>query len=130
MTEPEYVNPSDLRPGPIRHESLSPDLLEHIRAVYDVIGPYLNATLEQFEIGFMRDAHPAREVAVWCSIVAAWIAYHDKHIGEEGLSDVDEKKLVGALVAISAGIEDASRLGVPVEVGQRLLECYDELEGD
>ena len=46
----------------------APELLEHIQAVFDVIGPYLDTTLEQFEIGFMRDMHPESEVAVWCSI--------------------------------------------------------------
>lgn len=58
MSEPEYVDPSQLRPGPIRHGSLPPKLLEQIEAVYDLIGPYINMTLEQFEIGFMRDMHP------------------------------------------------------------------------
>jgi len=32
-------------------------------------------TLEQFEVGFMRDMHPEREVDVWCSITAAWLDY-------------------------------------------------------
>ena len=44
--------------------------------------------------------------------------------------DADEKKLVGALVAISTAVKDAAQLGVPVEVGRRLLECYDELGED
>jgi hypothetical protein len=57
MNEPEYVDPRTLRLGPIRHKSLPPDLLGQIRAVYDVIGPYVGMTLEQFEIGFMRDMH-------------------------------------------------------------------------
>ena len=64
MTEPEYIDPSQLRPGPIRHRTLSPDLLEQIKAVYDAIGKYLDMTLEQFEVGFMRDMHPEREVAL------------------------------------------------------------------
>jgi hypothetical protein len=64
MSEPEHVDPSQLRPGPIRHESLPSELFEQIKAVYDVIGPYLGTTLEQFEIDFMRDMHPQREVAL------------------------------------------------------------------
>ena len=98
--------------------------------MYDVIGPYLGTTLEQFEIGFMRDMHPESEVAVWCSITAAWIAYHEKHLGGDVLPNEDEKKLVAALVAISTGVEDTDLLGVPVDVGQKLLECYDELGAD
>jgi hypothetical protein len=129
MSDPErqMVDPNDLQPGPIRHDTLPPELLEHIRAVYDVIGPYLGTTLEQFEIGFMRDMHRESEVAVWCSITAAWIAYHEKHLGNEFLPDDEERKLLGALVAISTGLKDAAMLGVPEDVGRRLLECYDGL---
>jgi hypothetical protein len=46
-------------------------LLDQIKAVFDVIGPYIHMTLEQFEIGFMRDMHPEGEVALWCSITAS-----------------------------------------------------------
>jgi hypothetical protein len=130
MTEPEYLDPNELRSGPIRHESLPPDLLELIGSVYDVVGPYLDTPLEQFEIGFMRDADPKSKVALWCNITSAWITYHEKHLGGELLPEYDEEKLVGALVAISTGVEDVAGLGVPVEVGRRLLECYDELAED
>ena len=126
MTEPNMPIRANCGPGPIRHESLPPDLLEYVEAVYDVIGPYLDMTWEEFEAGFMRDANPSREVALWCNITSAWIAYHDKYVGDEMLPDEDERKLVGALAAISAGVEDVAELGVPVEVGRRLLECYDK----
>jgi hypothetical protein len=119
------IDPKQLRPGPIRHKSLSPKLLEPVRAVYDVIGPYLGTTLEQFEIGFMRDANPADEVAVWCSITVAWIAYHEQHLDNEYLPDEDEKKLLDALIAISTGVDDVEALCVSADVGRKLLACYD-----
>jgi hypothetical protein len=34
---------------------------------------------------------------------------------------------VGALVAISTGLRDTARLGVPDDLGRKLLECYDGL---
>jgi hypothetical protein len=71
MTKPENIDPRKLRQGPIRNASLPPKLLEHIKDIFDVIGQYLGMTLEQFEIGFMRDMHPEREVAVWARITAA-----------------------------------------------------------
>jgi hypothetical protein len=126
MSEPEYVDPTRLRPGPIRHESLSPELLDLIRAVYDVIGPYLGMTLEEFEVGFMRDMHPYSEVALWCRIAKGWLAYHERFSRTEALSAEDEKKLLGALIAISSGVEDPARLNLPIEVGRRLIECYAE----
>jgi hypothetical protein len=71
MREPEYLIPASAvlgRSGPIRHNSLPPDLLGQIKAVYDVIGPYVGMMLEEFESGFMRDMHPEREVELWCRI--------------------------------------------------------------
>jgi hypothetical protein len=87
MNEPEYVDPKQLRPGPICNKSLPSELLEQIKALFDLIGPYINLTLEQFEIGFMRDMHPESEVALWCSITAAWLAYHEKYLNDETLPD-------------------------------------------
>ena len=127
MTEPKYVDPSQLRPSPLQHQLLPPELLEHLQNIYDVVGPYLDTTLEQFETDFMRDTHPENEVAAWCGITAAWIAYHEKYLGDKLLPEEDEKKLIGALIAISTGVKDAEALEVPVDVGQRLLACYDEL---
>ena len=127
MSEPEFIDPKQLRPGPIRNESLPPELHDQIKAVFDVIGPYIGMTLEQFEIGFMRDMHPESEVALWCSITAAWLAYHEKFLHDETLPEEDERKMLGALIAISTGVDDVSKLNVPVEVGRRLILCYDDL---
>jgi hypothetical protein len=127
MNEPENVNPKELRPGPIRNESLPPELLEQVKDVFDVIGPYIDMTLEQFEIGFMRDMNPESEVALWCSITAAWLAYHEKYLNDEALPDEEERHILGTLIAISTGVDDVKRLNVPKEVGQRLIQCYADL---
>lgn len=126
MTEPEYIDPRQIRPGSIRHDSLPPKLLEMVGAVYEVVGHPLDMTLEQFELGFMRDMHPEREVAVWVRIAKASLAYHEKFLGNKPLPIEVEKKLLAALISISTGVEDASKLGVQLEVGRHLIECYDE----
>ena len=127
MSERREVDPRTLRPGPIRNESLPSKLLDSIKAVYDVIGPYINMTLKQFEVGFMRDMHPEREVALWCGITTAWLDYHEKHLNGETLPDDQERSILGALIAISTGIGDVTKLRVPHEVGHRLIECYAQL---
>ncbi len=38
-----------------------------------------------------------------------------------------EKKLLGALIVISTGVEDAEALGLPADVGRNLMACYDAL---
>ena len=55
------------------------------------------------------------------------MAYHEKFLGDETLPDEDERKMLGALIAVSTGVEDVAKLNVPVEVGRRLIECYDDL---
>lgn len=127
MSKRKRNDPKKIRPGPIRNKSLPPKMLEQIKAIYDVIGPYFGKTLEQFEINFMRDSDPESEVIIWVSITAAWIAYHEKFVDDEDQPDEDEKKLLSALIVISTGVEDVTKLGVPVEVGRRLLQCYDDL---
>ena len=127
MTDPDSIDPNDIRPGPIRHGSLSDELLELVRSIYDIVGPYLDTTLEQFEIGFMRDMHPEDEVVIWSSITAAWVDYHKQHLDDELLPEEDEQKLLAAMVVISTGVEDVEALGVPVDVGRKLLACYDAL---
>ena len=124
MTGPEYLDRKRRRPGPIRHASLPPKIIEQIKAVYDVIGPYLNMTLEQFEIEFMRDVHPETEVSLWRTVALAWLRYHEKFLDGQTLREEKERKRLAALISISAGVDDPDRLEVPVDVGRKLLQCY------
>jgi hypothetical protein len=41
-------------------------------------------TLEQFDVGFMRDLFPDSEVALWRSLTAAWASYHEKYLDTQG----------------------------------------------
>ncbi len=86
-------------------------------------------TLEQFEVGFMRDMHPESEVGLWIRITKAWLAYHEEYLENKTLPNEEERKLLGALIAISTGIDDVSKLNVPAEVGRRLVQCYDDPSG-
>jgi hypothetical protein len=44
--------------------------------------------------------------------------------------DEEERKLLGALIAISTGMEDVLKLNVPAEVGRRLALCYQNPAGN
>jgi len=119
-TDPEHIDPSEP----------DPELLEQIRAIHEVVGHYFNMTLEEFETSLIRNAEPESQVAMWSGVTAAWIAYHEEYLNDQVLTQDEEKRLISALIAISAGVEDVSKLGLPVDVGQRLLECFDGLEDD
>ena len=116
--------PKDPDEGPIRHETLSDELLAKLRVVYKFIGNYLDTTLDEFEIGVKRDDSPDAKVATWCCIRDAWIAYHNRYLNNKLLSESKEKNVVAALITISAGNRDVDSLEVPAEIGRKLLACY------
>ena len=118
----KLVKPSKPKPSPIHHVHLPDELLKQIAAIYKSLGPYLGTTLEQFEIGFLQDMHPVREIALWTKIEAAWRTYHAKFPAGRPQSKEEEKKLVSAFIAIASGITDS--LGVPPDVARKLLDCY------
>ena len=124
MSTPDRIDPKHIRPGSIRHSSLSSELLDQIQTVHQVLGPYIGQNLEQFEIGFMRELHPESEIAIWRCIAIAWHDYHMEYLNGNFLAKDQEKKLIGVLIAISIG-ESVEHLGVPVEVAVRLAECYE-----
>ncbi len=78
-----------ITPGPIRHPKLPPALLKEVQRLWHSVGKALNnnlSTLEQWEIGFMRDTNPDKEVLAWQRIERAtkrYIADHPKaHLGD------------------------------------------------
>src|SRR5437016_5495151 len=108
MGEPRRENgqSNEIKLDAIGLESAPHKFREQIEAVYRLIGRYLGQTLKEFKMGFMRDSCPEHAVAIWCRIATAWYAYHEKFLEHNRLPDNQEKKIVAALVAISAGEEE------------------------
>lgn len=65
------VDADEIKQGKIRQSSLPDPLLKRIRFIHAQIKDVYSTTLEEFEIGFMRDADPEGEVALWERIVDA-----------------------------------------------------------
>ena len=116
------------QPAPDTPRPLSPELREQIQAIYDVLGPYLNLSLAEFEAGFGQDEDPEEDVELWLEITAVWIDYHETWLEDVVMSAPDERKLLSALIAISTGADDPASLGVPKKIGQQLLDCYTRFE--
>ncbi|MEX1231128.1 MAG: hypothetical protein WEB58_12860 [Planctomycetaceae bacterium] len=126
--EPEFIDPKNIHPGPIRHESLSDEMLEEVRSIFEIIGPYIEMTLEQFEITLMRDTSPEDEVVTEPALRQRGSTTTSCTETRISSPRSNEKKLLAALIAISTGVEDVEKLGVSAEVGRKLLACYDALE--
>lgn len=66
--EPENIRVrlKDVQAGPIRHEKLTDEQVDRLRAVYAVVGAYDGSnSFEEFELGFLRDEVPEREIRIW-----------------------------------------------------------------
>ena len=87
-----------IKPGPLRHKKgLSPLLEQIARMIYAKVGHFVYPTFEQWEIGFMRDMHPWKEILIWEAIARTHDLYLAKH------PDAEMQQAVGTLVSLSLG---------------------------
>ena len=61
-----WIKPEDLHKGPIQHEEVE-GLGPPLRWVWRHLQKHLTwcRSFEDWELEFLRDAHPAKEVAIW-----------------------------------------------------------------
>ena len=76
--EPRRTNRKGKQPEPIRSQSPNSDLLGPVKAVYRLLGPYLNVTFKEFKVSVLQDVYPETEVAIWCRIATVWYDYHER----------------------------------------------------
>jgi hypothetical protein len=97
--EPQEVPLDDIKQGPIRHKKGFTPLLEEIaRAIYSKVGHFAYPTFEQWELGFMRDSHPEREILIWENIARTFDLYVAEHP-----EAANNEQVVGSIVSISTG---------------------------
>lgn len=84
-----------IRSGRIRNTSLPQPLLDRVRAVHSKIRHVYSLPLESFEIPFMRDREPEREVRVWESIAAGFEKVTAK------MPELDQKMVLRTLLGYS-----------------------------
>jgi hypothetical protein len=93
-----------VQPGPIEN----PELCEFEKGIfgwsYAVVGHYVKPTLEQWELGFMREQNIEREMICWHKITFAFVSWHRRK-GLALRSREEERSLVDAFRAISLGGE-------------------------
>jgi hypothetical protein len=102
MTD-ERIPLSQLRPGPVRHPQLDPDLIERIRAFKQILAEVDTSTIDQTIDNFKRDQHPAREVAIFERIAATYQLYLSHNLTDDLAT---KKDIFHVLVGASMGVED------------------------
>ena len=93
----EMVDASELRQGPIQYQQLDPVGLALARFTYKKIGRLFQPTFEQWELGFLRELHPNRELALWVRMAYGLERYLARH------PDEDERNVFKDLVSLSVG---------------------------
>ena len=81
-----------------QHESLTEAQEAVCRWVWEKCGRHLGQAWEQWESGFLFDASPSRELAVWARIAVAFQGFMRRHPSHE------PHPVIQQLVAISSGI--------------------------
>ena len=100
----QWIDPSKIQPGPIRHESLPEDMVERIKAVQAVFAEVDPTPPAKWVEDFKRDMNPDRELAIWEAMAGAYTSYSK---GRD-LSLVEKKELFGILLTRSgSSTEDA-----------------------
>jgi hypothetical protein len=61
----QWVDPASLKPGPIRHQGLSPKQMERIYKLRDTLAEVEHSSIEKWVDNFKRDANPDKELAIW-----------------------------------------------------------------
>jgi hypothetical protein len=114
----EKIPVKDIKPGPIRHkQGLSPLLERTARDLFSRVGHFVYPSFEQWELGFMRDMQPWREVLIWEVIARAFDLYSAKH------PDADGDRVVGVLSAISTGHVFENETEMDKELRELFLEA-------
>lgn len=90
-----------IKVGPIRHpDGLAPELEQMCRQTYQQVGRYLCHSYEHWELGFLRDMHPAEDLETWVFIADA----HRRYMADHPAADA--KQAVAFLSAVSTGVAD------------------------
>ena len=105
-----WVDPTTLRQAPIRHNDID-EFLPLIRWQWRHLGKYLNFcnSFEAWELGYLRDGEPEREIALFTRATYAFLEY----------PEVNRSKLVGSLIHLLNGRSD---LVTPRKVAKELVK--------
>jgi hypothetical protein len=75
-----WVDPASLKPGPLRHQGLSPNQMERIYNLRNTLAEVEHSPIEKWVDNFKQDANPDKELAIWERIAAGYARYCSKRL--------------------------------------------------
>jgi len=113
---------SDLKRGPVRHQTLPDSFIERVKNFKQAIAEVDKTSLETTLDNFQRDLNPEQELYLWEHIAKM---YQWSVVANAGLSLPQKKELFGLLVMLSMGQNDFSHIKLlPKEVVEEVKDRY------
>jgi hypothetical protein len=107
---------------------LPADLLPRIEATYRQVGHYIEPSLEQWELGFMRDMNPEGEVNHWEVFARAFQTYKQKCCKGKRIRREQARDIIRILSLISMA-QPLARIHGNAVVKRQLLQCFTNAGG-
>jgi hypothetical protein len=124
--ERKKVPISQLKPGPIRHEHLSPELTSRINRLRLTLGDVYSQSMNEWMDGFRRDAHPESEVEWWERLTRCYLEYTNT----KDLTDIQKKTAFAILFKLAMGNDlrdvEPEFLRLPQGARQELMSLMGE----
>jgi hypothetical protein len=73
------VGSNDLKPGPIRRESLPASLIARIEALHSTLQGVYPQSMAEWLDGFQRDAHPQEDLLWWERLARCYVDYSSRN---------------------------------------------------
>ena len=113
-TVDESGEPQPIHRGDVRHISLTPEQVERVARLREVLAEAYPMTMEGWVDGFLRDVEPENEI----QIIEAVASVYSRLVAEARLSVQEKRTLYGVLCAMSAGIRTSELLAmIPSDKG-------------
>ena len=77
--EVQWVDPNEIRQGPIRRDSLTEEQMERIKALQKTFAEVDGQTVDEWVDSFKRDLNPNSELAIWERMAKAYQSYCEAH---------------------------------------------------
>jgi hypothetical protein len=98
----EAMNPSNIKPGPIRHQQLSDDLMLRIESVREALAEVCALTQEDWRDAFRRDANPEHELLWWERVSGCYVAL----VGHQTFSVDQRQAAFNVIFGLFSGLEE------------------------
>jgi hypothetical protein len=128
-SEVKTMNPKDIRPNEIVHDSLSPDQVAKITRIQATFADVFPVSLDETITNFKRDLNPDNEIAIWLKMTDAY----EKYItSRQTQLDLNKKKEVFKLIlsrsmmAEDEAIENAKLELLTEKDAKEVLSFYSE----